>query len=52
LGLQPLPHRQAELAVARLAASCRQLSPNERIGPVYFVFRLDREALGRALGAP
>ncbi len=52
-GLQPLPHRQAELAVARLAASCRRLTPTERIGPVYFVFRLDREALGRALaGAP
>ncbi len=50
-GLRPLPHRLAELAVARLAASCRQLPSTERIGPVYFAFRLDKEALGRALAA-
>jgi len=45
-----LPHGIAELAVARLAASCRRLSPTERIGPVYFVYRLNEGALGRALG--
>ena len=33
-----------------LAASCRGMQPTERIGPVYFVYRLDEGALGRALG--
>jgi 4-amino-4-deoxy-L-arabinose transferase-like glycosyltransferase len=47
----PMPHPLAELAVARLAASCRGLVPTERIGPVYFVFRLDQAGLDRALGA-
>jgi hypothetical protein len=47
---QPLPHDVAQLAVARLAASCRRLEPSERIGPVYFVYRLDDAALARALG--
>src|ERR1017187_6634101 len=46
----PLPHTLAQLAVARLAASCRRLAPAERIGPVYFVYRLDEGALERALG--
>ncbi|HEY1765253.1 MAG TPA: phospholipid carrier-dependent glycosyltransferase [Opitutaceae bacterium] len=46
----PVPHHLAELAVARLAASCRSLVPTERIGPIYFVFRLDQAALDRALG--
>jgi hypothetical protein len=47
---QPLPHDVAQLAVARLAASCRKLQPSERIGPVYFVYHLDDAALARALG--
>ncbi|HMD60719.1 MAG TPA: glycosyltransferase family 39 protein [Opitutaceae bacterium] len=47
----PLPHPLAQLAVARIAASCRRLKPDERIGPVYFVYRLDERALERALGA-
>jgi hypothetical protein len=47
---QPLPHDVAQLAVARLAASCRALQPSERIGPVYFVYHLDDAALARALG--
>jgi hypothetical protein len=46
----PLPHDVAQLAVARLAASCRAMEPSERIGPVYFVYHLDDAALGRALG--
>jgi 4-amino-4-deoxy-L-arabinose transferase-like glycosyltransferase len=46
----PLPHTLAQLAVARLAASCRRLAPTERIGPVYFVYHLDEGALERALG--
>jgi hypothetical protein len=45
-----MPPAVAQLAVARLAASCRALAPVERVGPVYFVYRLDEEALGRALG--
>jgi hypothetical protein len=45
----PLPHALAQLAVARLAASCRDLQPSERIGPVYFVYHLDEKALERAL---
>src|ERR1019366_1052806 len=45
-----LPHRLAQLAVARLAASCRRLEPTERIGPAYFVYRLDEGALEAALG--
>jgi hypothetical protein len=47
---RPLPHDVAQLAVARLAASCRKLEPTERVGPVYFVYHLDDAALGRALG--
>jgi hypothetical protein len=47
---RPLPHRIAQLAVARLAASCRELKPTQRIGPVYFVYRLDEQALEKALG--
>jgi hypothetical protein len=47
----PLPHRVAQLAAARLAASCRRLRPAERIGPVYFVYHLDEGALERALGS-
>ena len=46
----PLAHAVTQLAVARLAASCRGMQPTERIGPVYFVYRLDEGALGRALG--
>jgi len=46
----PLPHDVAQLAVARLAASCRALQPSERVGPVYFVYHLDGPALERALG--
>jgi hypothetical protein len=46
----PLPHDVAQLAVARLAASCRDLQPTERVGPVYFVYHLDGAALARALG--
>jgi hypothetical protein len=46
----PLPHDLAQLAVARMAASCRALQPSERVGPVYFVYHLDEGALGRALG--
>ena len=46
----PLPHAVAQLAVARLAASCRRLRPSERVGPVYFVFHLDERGLERALG--
>lgn len=46
----PLPHEVAQLAVARLAASCRALTPTERVGPVYFVYHLDKGALERALG--
>lgn len=46
----PLSHRVAQLAVARLAASCRRLQPGGRIGPVYFVYHLDERALERALG--
>jgi hypothetical protein len=45
----PLPHRVAELAVARLAASCRRLTPTARIGPVYFIYHLDERALEQAL---
>jgi hypothetical protein len=48
---QPLPHDVAQLAVARLAASCRKLEPSERVGPVYFVYHLDEAALDRALSA-
>jgi hypothetical protein len=46
----PMPHDLAELAVARLAASCRKLAPTERVGPVYFIYRLDEKALEQALG--
>jgi len=46
----PLPHALAQLAVARFAASCRRLAPTERVGPVYFIYRLDERALERALG--
>ncbi len=45
-----MPHRVAELAVAQLAATCRATSPFERVGAVYFVYRLDQGALSRALG--
>jgi hypothetical protein len=45
----PLPHEVAQLAVARLAVSCRSMEPTERIGPVYFVYHLDEKALGQAL---
>jgi hypothetical protein len=47
---RPLPHDVAQLAVARLAQSCRSLEPTERIGPVYFVYHLDGKALDQALG--
>jgi Dolichyl-phosphate-mannose-protein mannosyltransferase len=47
---RPLPHEVAQLAVARLAQSCRALEPTERIGPVYFVYHLDEKALDQALG--
>ena len=47
---QPLPHRLAQLAVARLAASCRGLEPAERVGPAYFVYHLDEGALEAAMG--
>jgi len=46
----PLTDSVAQLAVARLAASCRRLPPTERVGPVYFVYHLDNSALERALG--
>jgi hypothetical protein len=46
----PLRRRLAQLAVARLAASCRAMAPTERIGPVYFVYHLDAAALEAALG--
>jgi len=46
----PLTHRLVELAVARLAASCRRMTPM-RIGPVYFAYHLDEGALERALGS-
>jgi hypothetical protein len=45
-----LPPAVAQLAVARLAASCRGMRPAERIGPVYFVYHLDNKALESALG--
>lgn len=45
----PLSHHLAELAVARLAASCRALVPAERVGPVYFIFRFDEAGLEAAL---
>jgi hypothetical protein len=47
---RPLPLEVAGLAVSRLAASCRARAPDERIGPVYFVYRLDDAALTAALG--
>lgn len=46
---EKLPFLKARLAVARLAASCRELAPSERIGPVYFVYHLDQKALETAL---
>lgn len=46
----PLPGDAAALAVARLAAACRAGEPSERVGPVYFVYRLDERALEAALG--
>jgi hypothetical protein len=46
-----MPHGVAQLAVAQLAAACREAHPFDRVGPVYFVFRLDERALSRALGA-
>jgi hypothetical protein len=46
-----LPHPVAQLAVARLAASCRRQPPSERIGPVYFVYHLSENALARALAS-
>ena len=49
---RPLPHRLAQLAVARLAARCRGLPPSERVGPVYFVYHMDASALEAALGTP
>lgn len=45
----PLSYEMAQLAVARLAASCRRLQPTLRIGPVYFVYHLDEGELERAL---
>lgn len=45
----PLSYEMAQLAVARLAASCRHLRPAQRIGPVYFVYHLDERDLERAL---
>jgi hypothetical protein len=47
---RPLPRRLAQLAVARLAASCRPLQPTQRIGPEYFVYHLDAGTLEAALG--
>jgi len=46
----PLRRRTAQLAVARLAESCRAMAPTERVGPAYFVFHLDQAALEAALG--
>jgi hypothetical protein len=49
---KPLSFDMAQLAVARLAASCRELVPTERVGPIYFVYFLDSFALDAALGKP
>ncbi len=47
---QPLDENTAALGASRLAAACRRLKPERRIGPVYFVFRLNEAALEAALG--
>jgi len=47
---QALPRPWNYCAVARVAYYCRSLQPTERIGPVFFVFRLDEKALETALG--
>ena len=46
---KPLRMPWNDLAVARLAEYCRSRTPTERIGPVYFVFRLDEKDLQTAL---
>jgi hypothetical protein len=46
----PLPDARAELAVSRLAASCRLRSPDQQIGAIYFIYRLDEAALAECLG--
>ena len=45
----PLRSPWNELAVGRLAEYCRSRAPTERIGPVYFVFRLDEQDLQAAM---
>jgi Dolichyl-phosphate-mannose-protein mannosyltransferase len=48
----PLPFETAQLGVARMAASLRDTPPSARVGPVYFVYRLDDAHLKAALDAP
>lgn len=47
---QPLEENAAALGASQLAAYCRTQIPARRIGPVYFVFRLDERALEAAMG--
>ena len=46
---RPLPVDDADLMTSRLAAFCRTRQPHARIGPVYFVFRLEAADLDLAL---